>query len=545
MRSCQTLIDNRMFWQRSSYLAGLPSPISAGIFKPMNNGWKIFATFLLCITISPYGQTQELAPDNGIETVEKLQNLSTAENANETSPSQANLKKKIFIIPVRNDIMPPILYVIRRGVKEAMEAEAECIIIDMNTNGGRVDITEEIFEIINKFKGKTVTYVNKDAYSAGAFIAVSTDQIYMAPQSVIGAAAPIMVGPGGGAAELPSTMEAKMNSAIRAKIRTQAEKNGYAIDVIEAMVDKSKILERDGKTICAKDEILTLTDIEAATKYGEKQIPLLSSGTVENIDALIKELGYSNAKRIDIKPLGAEELGSWISTISPLLLLIGIGGLYIEFKTPGFGIFGAIGIAALIVYFFGGYVSGLAGIEWVGIFLLGIILVAIEIFIIPGTLFVGLFGAACIFISIIMGMTDLYPNLPWFPISPIEGGPSPVEGIDFSMPDFSKPLRDISIAILLSIPLIWTLSKWLPHSKYLDQLRINSVSGAKSIAALSAKLESRQNQIGKTTTPLNPGGKALFGDELYNVITQGEMVQSGISVKVIRNTGNDLVVVEV
>ncbi len=510
----------------------------------MKYGWKIFATFLLCTTISSHGQTQELATDNGIETVEKLQNLSAAENANETAPSQENLKKKIYVIPVRNDIMPPILYVIRRGVKEAMEAEAECIIIDMNTNGGRVDITEEIFGIINKFKGKTVTYVNKDAYSAGAFIAVSTDQVYMAPQSVIGAAAPIMMGPGGGAAELPSTMEAKMNSAIRAKIRTQAEKNGYAIDVIEAMVDKSKTLERDGKTICAKDEILTLTDIEAATKYGEEQTPLLSSGTVENIDTLIKELGYTDAERIDIKPLGAEELGFWISTISPLLLLIGIGGLYIEFKTPGFGVFGAIGIAALVIYFFGGYVSGLAGIEWVGIFLLGIVLVAIEIFIIPGTLIVGLCGAVCIFISIIMGMTDLYPNLPWFPISPTVDGPAPVEGIDFSMPDFGKPLRDISIAILLSVPLIWALSKWLPRSKHLAQLVTASVSGAESIAALAANLQSRQNQIGTTTTPLNPGGKALFGDELCSVITQGEMVESGTSVKVIGNTGNDLVVVE-
>ena len=98
----------------------MQTPISAGIFKPMKNRWKIFATFLLSITINLYGQTQESAKENGIETVEKLQNLSSKENANETSPSQENLKKKIYVIPVRNDIMPPILYVIRRGVKEAM-----------------------------------------------------------------------------------------------------------------------------------------------------------------------------------------------------------------------------------------------------------------------------------------------------------------------------------------------------------------------------------------------------------------------------------------
>ena len=160
---------------------------------------------------------------------------------------QAAAEKKVYVVPVREDIMPPILYVIRRGVKEAMAAEADCLILDMETNGGRVDITEEIFDIVGKFPGLTVTYVNKDAYSAGAFIAVATQKIYMAPQSVIGAAAPIMMSPTGGVSEMPSTMEVKMNSAIRAKIRTQAEKNGYAIDVVEAMVDKTKKLERAGE----------------------------------------------------------------------------------------------------------------------------------------------------------------------------------------------------------------------------------------------------------------------------------------------------------
>ena len=107
----------------------MPSPISAGIFEPMKTGWKIFATFLLCISIDLHGQKQDLATNNGIETVEKLQNLTATENASETSLSQENLKKKVYVIPVRDDIMPPILYVIRRGVKEAMEANAECIII--------------------------------------------------------------------------------------------------------------------------------------------------------------------------------------------------------------------------------------------------------------------------------------------------------------------------------------------------------------------------------------------------------------------------------
>ena len=94
----------------------------------------------------PLGQAQEDGGGEGVETVEKLQNLEPATNADGQALGQAESQKVVYVIPVRDDIMPPILYVIRRGVKEAMEAEADCLIIDMETNGGRVDITEEISE---------------------------------------------------------------------------------------------------------------------------------------------------------------------------------------------------------------------------------------------------------------------------------------------------------------------------------------------------------------------------------------------------------------
>ena len=457
----------------------------------------------------------------------------------------AAAQKKVYVVPVREDIMPPILYVIRRGVKEAMAAEADCLILDMETNGGRVDITEEIFDIIGKFKGETVTYVNKDAYSAGAFIAVATEKIYMAPQSVIGAAAPIMMSPTGGVSEMPSTMEVKMNSAIRAKIRTQAEKNGYAVDVVEAMVDKTKKLERDGKIICEEGDILTLTNLEAEAKYGEATTRLLSSGTVESIDALIIELGYDGAQRVDVAPLGVEELGTWINAISPILLLIGIIGLYIEFKTAGFGVFGAVGIAALVLYFFGGYVSGLAGIEWVGIFLVGVALVAVELFLLPGTIFIGLIGVVCMFVALIMGMTDLYPNMPWFPAGEGKGNSMPqIEGIHFALPDFSRPIRDLLIAFALSVPIIWALAKYLPQTAFFAAFTSSAASGVESVAAVAAELESRLGQAGTSTTPLNPGGKVMFGDALCNVITQGEMIAAGTTVKVIGHRGSDLLVIE-
>src|SRR5437867_12587895 len=78
--------------------------------------------------------------------------------------------KKVYILPIRENIMPPLVYLVRRGVKEAMEAKADLLVLDMQTNGGRVDTTREIISILDQFKGDTVTYVNKDAFSAGAFI---------------------------------------------------------------------------------------------------------------------------------------------------------------------------------------------------------------------------------------------------------------------------------------------------------------------------------------------------------------------------------------
>ena len=144
----------------------------------------------------------------------------------------------------------------------------------------------------------------------------------MAPESVIGAAAPIMMSPGGsGVEKLPDTVEAKMTSGIRALVRTSAEKNGHNIEVIEAMIDKTKELKVEGEVLNEKGQILTLTNKQAEKKYGKNNRPLLSLGTVDSVDELIKWSGFSNAKRNDISPTGVERLAMWINAISPILLI--------------------------------------------------------------------------------------------------------------------------------------------------------------------------------------------------------------------------------
>jgi membrane-bound serine protease (ClpP class) len=368
----------------------------------------------------------------------------------QTDQLSAPPAKTVYIVPIQENIMPPLVYVVRRGVKEAMAANADLLILDMKTDGGRVDVTEEIIQVISQFKGRTVTYVNDRAFSAGAFIAVATQEIYMAPQSVIGAAAPVMMSPGGaGTGNLPDTMEVKMTSAIRALVRVQAEKNGHNVEVIEAMIDKTKELTMDGEVLNKEGNILTLTDRQAAKEYGNPPKALLSSGTAESLDALLARLGFAGAQRVVIEPTGAERIGTWINAIGPLLLIIGIVGLYIEFKTPGFGLPGIVGIIAFALYFLGGYVAGLSGTGWAVVFVVGLILVGLELFVFPGTFIAGVSGAVLMLAAIVMAMVDKYPGGPSLP----------------TLPQLRLPLRDISLAVAVSFVLVLLLARFFSKTQ--------------------------------------------------------------------------------
>ncbi len=435
--------------------------------------------------------------------------------------------KKVYVLPIRDDIMPPLVYLVRRGVKEAMQANADLMIIDMDTNGGRVDVTEEIIEILGQFKGQTVTYVNRKAFSAGAFISFATQKIFMAPQSVIGAAAPIMLSPGGGGVEaMPDTVEAKMSSAISALVRANAQKNGHNVEVADAMVKKTKELKIDGKVLNEKGQILTLTDQEAKQEYGTPPKPLLSAGTIESFDALLKKIGLGNATVTRISPTGVERLGTWINAISPLLLIIGVIGCYIEFKTPGFGLPGIVGITAFAIYFLGGYVAGLSGAEWIAVFIVGLALLASELFLHPGTILPGLIGATLILVSLVMAMVDVYPGAPRIP----------------TRLQLTVPLQEVGIALFASTVIALLIMRYFPKTQLYGAMASQAASGVQSDLDLQQKQISREGQVGVAISSLRPGGKAQFGEEIIDVITQGDMISKGQKVKIIGNSGTEAIV---
>ena len=458
--------------------------------------------------------------------------LSTAGGADPGSAS-----KTVLILPIREDIAPPLLYLVRRGVKQAIEEKADLLVLDMKTNGGRLDTTEDIIDILGQFKGETVTYVDDRAFSAGAFIAAATKKIYMAPQSVIGAAAPIMMGPGGSVEAIPETVEVKTKSAVRALVRRVAEKNGHNAEVFEAMIDRNKELTLDDQVINKKGDILTLTDTEAAKTYGNPPRPLLSAGTVESLDALLGNLGYAGARRIAIKPSGAEKLGTWINALSPVLLIVGVIGLYIEFKTPGFGAPGIIAIVAFALYFLGGYIAGFSGFEWMLVFVVGVILLALEFFVFPGTVALGVTGAVLMVAAIVMALVDLYPGVPSSPggVSwPTLAGPTRE-----SLANATRVLLIAATGIALSV---WLASKLLPKTSFYSALVSHGASGAATSAAFAQQENTMVGKTGVTISALRPSGKAQFGDAIIDAMSQGDLIERGRAVRIIAFSAGTAVV---
>ena len=178
----------------------------------------------------------------------------------------------VYRVPITEAISKPNLFILRRSIKQAIEQEVKVIVIDMDTPGGRLDITLDMMELLDRFEGETITYVNKDAISAGAYISMATDSIYFAPKGVMGAAAVVS----GSGQEIDESMKAKVNSYLLARMRSYTEEFPYRAELIRAMADLDYELKIDKKVLKESGELLSLTATEAVERYGDPARPLLA-----------------------------------------------------------------------------------------------------------------------------------------------------------------------------------------------------------------------------------------------------------------------------
>jgi membrane-bound serine protease (ClpP class) len=437
----------------------------------------------------------------------------------------------VYQIPIKDMIEPSLIYILGRGLKEAEELGASAVVFVMDTPGGRVDTTEEIIRLIEKIKVPTYTFVEHNAISAGAIIALSTDYIYMAPGSKIGDAMPVMASPQGGMQTLGDAEREKIESYVDSLIRGLAQRKGRPEDLASAMVRRSVEFKIGDEIISKEGEILTLTHLEAERVFeidGVKK-PLLSEGTVDDVDAMLERAGLPGAEIRAMEISDIERIARFISMLAPILMTIGMLALWIEFQTPGIGWGAVVGAVCLGLFFFGHHIAGLAGQEEMLLFLLGMILLLVEIFALPGF---GLIGVTGIFLMMWSLLVSMAPNFADGPLIP-------------ALPDLKTPIRNMVSSMILSGVGMLLISRYLPKSRAGSWLVLKESTSAKSGYHSSDQHPDLLGQTGRTVTPLRPGGAAMFGEQRQDVIARGEFIETGSAVKVVEVHGSRIVVEEV
>ena len=414
-------------------------------------------------------------------------------------PGTVQNESTVYRVPVTGEIELGLAPYIQRAVKEAAEVGAAALILDIDTPGGRVDAAEIISDALTDSEVPVYSLVNRRAYSAGALIALSTSRIYMRPASVIGAATPV----DGTGTKAPE----KIVSAMRSQMRALAESNGLEPEVAAAMVDED--IEIDG--VVESGKLLTLTT-EEAVEIGYAE-------AIEDLDALLVELGHEGATVVTLELNWAERLVRFFSSslVSPFLLSLGFLGLLIEIRTPTFGLAGTMGLISLGLFFGSNMIVGLAGLEDVLIVGAGLVLLGIEAFIVPGF---GIFGVAGV-VAILTGLyMSLLGNIP-------------------TMPDFTRAAWVLTSSTLLLIGSAWALIRTLPSSSRLAESGIFLL--AKTTSAIGYEsAEVRSDLVGKygtAITDLRPAGTALIGDERIDVVSESEWISAGTPVKVLSAEG--------
>jgi membrane-bound serine protease (ClpP class) len=444
--------------------------------------------------------------------------------ANQPAPGRA------VIIPIRDAIAEPTLYILRRGLKQAEAEHADLVILDLQTPGGALDVTLNMMEALEKFSGKTVAYVDDEAMSAGAITAGVTDEIWFAPKGVMGAAAPVS----STGQDIDPTMKEKLVSYLTARMRAISEGKPHRGEVISAMIDADTDLAIDGTVLNSKGHLLSLTAAEAMKPYGHPPRPLLAAGIARDTDDLLaQKFGAGNFSAETLRVTWSEKLAVVLNEAAPVLLGLGILALFIAFKTSSFGLFGSVGIGLLAVVFFSSFVAGLSGHEPIIVFALGAVLVALELLFWHSAGFLGAAGAGLMIGSIVWSMADLWPNEPI--------------GVAWNADAFVRPLINLGLGLGLAAVLGAALLRFLPHGWIWDRIIAQATIGGSAQTAGSAPGEARRldeliGSVGVAATALRPSGQVELAGRRYEATVPVGAVDAGARIVVRGRTDFGLLV---
>lgn len=406
--------------------------------------------------------------------------------------------KLVYIVPVENEVERGLEAFLERVTDEAIEEGANHIIFEIDTPGGRVDAAGHIANILQNLEIPTTSFIVNEALSAGSYIALNTDTIYMKPHATMGASG--VINQDGTAADK------KAQSAWLAAMRSAAESKGRDPLYAAAMADSSIDLPEYG---AAKGEFLTLGPEEAVeVNYSE--------GVVQNQTELLHELGLDGATLVETETSLAEETARFLTNpvVIPILLSIASLGLIVELYSPGFGVPGIMGLTALVLFFYGHIIAGLAGMEAIILLILGIILIIVEFFVAGGI--IGILGVGSIAASLFLSGASL-----------------------------GHMSMSIAIAMIVAIVAAVILFKWIGMDRGIFRHIVlrDRLATEQGYVTSDNRLELIGLE-GTSVTPLRPSGTAVINGERLDVVSEGGFIEMNQQVKVVKVEGIRIVVRE-
>jgi membrane-bound serine protease (ClpP class) len=386
---------------------------------------------------------------------------------------------------------------------------AAAVILEINTFGGRVDAAVLIRDALLRARVRTVAFVNKRAISAGALISLAAETIAMADGGTIGAATPVEMGAPGAPAQ---PVAEKTLSYMRKEFRATAESRKRPALLAEAMVDAD--VEIPG--IIDKGKLLTLTT-EEALKHG------LADFRADSLPAVLTSLDLAGAEVRQATQTWAETLVRFLThpVVSSLLMTIGILGIIVEIRTPGFGVPGALGILSLALFFWGHWLVRLAGWEELLLVGAGVILLAIELFVTPGFGVTGILGLVALLGG--LGLSLVGAGATWGVIITAVG--------------------QVAVSLLLAIAVSLAMLRLLPRLPFGRPLILETELAARE--GFASAPETDRAWLGKRGTAvstLRPAGIADIEGQRVDVVSDGEFIDTGEPITAVRVDGNRIVV---
>jgi len=418
-------------------------------------------------------------------------------------------KTIVYSFDIKEMIAPPVWHNTKKAFEEANKVNADIILIEMNTYGGMLDAADSIRTTILNSKIPVYVFIDKNAASAGALISIACDSIYMAPGSSIGAAT-VVDGQG-------KVLPDKYQSYMRAMMRATAEAKGRNTKIAEAMVDPSVYI----KGISDSGKVLTFTVKEAIENN-------FCSAEVESVEDLLKQAGVKNYTIEKQQLSAADKIIRFLinPVVSGILIMIIIGGIYFELQTPGIGFPLTAAIIAALLYFAPLYIEGLATHWEILIFIIGLLLLALEIFAIPGFGVLGFSGIMLIIVGLTLSLV----------------GQVETDGFDIDYAGIVKAFLLVIIAMTLGIlSSVFLAKKLLENPKFKFAL-IKQARSSDGYTIADEEYESVIGKTGKALTQLRPAGKVEVEGDVYDAVSQVSYVNEGEKVKVVDYNNSQLVV---